>query len=253
MLKKSIVGWVVVGVVAIGSLQAQASERFDNFRYAMGIAGFGQQLTRNVVADGWTYDFGQTFSNTEYDFGNAELTLNGTMVGQAVISNRGIPEIELNLSTPTGIFYDLLATDGPNKLTIDNGFFNVEQKIIINQYGGYNIQMRVTNQGTLVCGDSCDETALNFDIGPIDVNGHWLVDVVNLTLGQWCGFTLPGGGLDQIVLGWEQLMQDQMAQVAGSVESNPQVPAGITVAAVPEPVCLSLLVLGAGIMVGRRR
>ncbi len=252
MLKSRISMTVIAGVVFCG-IQAEAG-LFKNVRYALGYTGFGQRLQRNAVSDGWTYDFAQTFNDKEYDFGNSELNLTGSMEGSFNFSRRGIPEVEFNLSTPAGLSYDFLATDGPNRFTIDDGFLDIEQKIIFNQFGGYDIELQVTNRGTLVYDNAeLASKSISFDVGPINVHGQWLVDVFNLTVGRWLGFSLPGGGLDQLALGWDSLFSSQVDQILAMAETSEDLaPAGITIAAVPEPLTMLLMAMGGGLVLGRR-
>jgi hypothetical protein len=258
---------LILGVLGLVSVEADAS-LFTNFRYAMGYLGFQQQLSRNLLGDGWTYNFSQNFLDKEYDFGNAEVTLNGFLKGTVDITNRGIPEVEFDLNTPLGspITYDFLATDGPHKLTVTNGTFGIQQKIILNAWGGYDIQLRVQNRGLLVSDDpNAEAVPLDYDIGPIDVHGQWLVDLVNLTLGKALGFTLPGGSIDQVMAAFNQAIGDGFTQAIN--EMNNQItnqdlslplplepamaPAGFTL--VPEPATLALLTLGSGLVLRRRR
>lgn len=244
---------LVAGALLCGAVQAQAG-LFKNVRYALGYAGFNQQLQRNVVADGWTYNYGQTFNNQEYDFGNSELTLTGTVDGSFNFTRRGIPEVELNLSTPNGLAYTYESTDGPNKFSIDDGFFNIDQKISFNEFGGYDIELTVTNRGTLVFdGATQTSTPINYDIGPVNIHGQWLVDVFNLTIGEALGFSLPGGGLDQITLGWDSMLEQQMQQIMDTAKAQEaRAAAGTTIIAIPEPMTISLLIVGAGMLLRRK-
>jgi hypothetical protein len=244
---------VMLGAVLVTTLQARA-DFFDNFTVAMKRAGFSQGLEYSYLNKGWTYSYAQYFSDTEYDFGNAEVTLNGTLSGDIGYSTRGIPEVEINMSTPSGLTYDYLYTDGVNKYTIDDGYMNIDQKIIINKYGGYDIELSIDNVATLVNdSEGGGEVDLDYSTGPISIHGNWLVDVVNLTLGQWCGFTLPGGGLTELALKWDELMQQQIDQAITDSESGEDITAAGKFAAVPEPVSMILLVVGGGMIVGRRR
>jgi hypothetical protein len=254
MLRKTLTGWVVaLGAVLIMTVQARA-DFFEDFTIAMNRAGFAQGINYNYIAGGWTYEFYQYFNDKEYDFGNSELTLNGALRGEVNYTTRGIPEIEFNLSTPSGLTYDYLATDGVNKFTIDNGYLNIDQKISINKYGGYNIELKIDNIAKLVS-DSPEggELDLTKTIGPINIHGHWLVDVVNLTFGRWCGFMLPGGGLDQLALDWNGLLDNQISDAIAEMKAAENAPAAGKLMMVPEPISMLLLVIGGGMIVGRRR
>lgn len=253
----------VVTMIALSSVQADAG-LFRNVRYALGYAGFQQQLTRDYIGDGWTFDFGTNWVNKEFNFGNEQLTLSGPIGGSVSITQRGIPQIKFNLNTPNGIAYNFFATDGPQRFTVDNGAFSIQQQIIVNQYGGYDVQLRVRNRGTLVSeGPNGTVSApLDYDIGPIDIHGHWLVDLVNLTLGRAFDFTLPGGSIDQVVAAMNQAINGTLSDAVDQLQSQitaakvdlatlPPAPAGAIIV-VPEPASLGLLILGAGLIRRRR-
>jgi len=215
--------------------------------YGLGIAGLNPRVQRDVFQDGWTVDFGSAFNDTKYDFGNVELTLNGALQGSFGFGRRGIDEVAFSLETPGGLTFDLVEFDGINKISIDNGLLNINQNMKINRFGFYDIRMFVTGRGEVVAeGPLAGTQNIDFDIGPIDIHGHWLVDVVNLTLGRAFGFVLPGGAADTIVMGFIE-----QADVAGQfVEKANKSPAGIVL--VPEPATLLILMLGVPLLWWKR-
>jgi len=248
MLSKRVLVIGMLGVAGMVSHDAKAGW-FDYIRYGMGAAGFQQQLKHDVFRDGWVYNFGQTFNNKTYDLGNAELTLSGSLFGEFSFSRRGIDEVEFTLGTgDNGLAYTYEYFDGLNKVTVDDGFLFIDEDIKINKYGFYDLQLNVSNRGTVV-DENGNETPLDFDIGPINMHGHWVIDLINLTLGDALGFQLPGGASDQIVAGWFQAAELGLEQAAAKAAANQEV----GVYTVPEPATLAMLLAGMGLVVIRRK
>jgi hypothetical protein len=162
--EKKVFGLVIGLVIAIGA-DVQASF-VENMRLALGAAGFQQQLTRDPLSDGWNLQFGQTFNNRTFDFGNAELTLlSGNMQGRASIGNRGIPELELELNS-TQIPYTFESFDGVHKLHVDDGVFQITSDIKVNKFGSYDVQLNVINRGTLISDDpAAGSVSIDYDLG----------------------------------------------------------------------------------------
>jgi hypothetical protein len=256
MLKNKAAMMMVV-VILLGAIQAQAG-MFKDIRYAMNYAGFSQSIKKDILAQGQSYEFAQTFTGEEISFGSSEMTLTGTVNGNVSYSTVGIPEVNFNLQT-SGLAYTYDSGAGVNHYTIDDGYAVIDENISINEFGMYSIEYTVTNRATLVCEGAVDkESSLNFDVGPVDVQGHWLIDVFNLTVGKAMGFSLPGGGLDQIALGWslDDLIADEIATVTGT--STEKSAAGISFSSAslpissPEPMTMSLMVIGAGMLLRRK-
>ncbi|MFA5865906.1 MAG: PEP-CTERM sorting domain-containing protein [Phycisphaerae bacterium] len=244
---------VFLGVITLASLETQAG-LIKNIRLGMGAAGFSQTLARDGLSQGWDYGFSQTFNDKIYNFGTTQLTLNGALQGKLLLGTRGIPQAELIL-TPTTIGYDYTFFDGVRKLQIENGLFSIANADIkINQYGAYDINLQITNEATLI-GDGANPVSipLSFEIGPINVHGQWLIDLINLTLGKQFGFTLPGGAADQIVSDLNQQFDQQMKQAVASYYDQADAPAGLTLSPVPEPASLLFLALGTTLVFRRRK
>ncbi len=246
------------------TVQASASEWKDiraGTWYALNYAGFQQQLTRdNYPGDGtgWTYNISQAFDNKEYRFGNTNITLNGNVAGQFSYSTRGYSSIDLSWDIP-GLDYTYESFVGDRKLHIDNGVFTSKAKINVNQFGIYSIQLEASNRGTLIDdGATSYSFPLDYNLGPMNFEGQWLIDLINMTLGKQFGFTLPGGAADQIVSTLFAVNEQQMKKVLAAYESQIQstdtaVPAGTSFQMVPEPVTVVLMLLGLGWVVRRRK
>lgn len=241
MNTRSTIVLLLIAVVILGSGPAVQGDVIKDVLYGLGYTGFSTDIQYDYLQDGWTFDTIRTFEDYEFDFGNVELNVTGVVEGSASFSQRGIPEVELSLHTPGLIVFDLVEYDGINKVEVNDGILNVDQDIKINKYGFYDIQMHIWGRGDLVSeGPLAGTQPFDFDLGPIDVRGHWLVDVVNLTLGRAFGFVLPGGAADQIVMGYFD--QAELAdQILAGVDAAP---AGIAIAQVPEPATMLVLVMG---------
>jgi len=263
MLREKRVLGLIFSLTVLVAVDAQAGF-IKNLRYGLGAAGFQQQLIKDNLQDGWVLEFNQTFNDKHYDFGNSELTLlGGNMNGYFSIGHRGIPEVEFSINSTT-IPYTFEYWDGLHKFTVDNGVFDIDSDIKINKYGFYDVQLNVVNRGTLVCDDpNIPPISLDYNVGPINVQGQWLVDLVNLTLGKAFGFVLPGGMSDQLAINPFAMSSSELTKSLKGIQQNlvqelgldVTAPAGITITnVVPEPVSLLFLLTGlAGLMIRRRR
>lgn len=213
-------------------------------------AGLFPRVQRDIYQDGWVVDFGRTFVDTTYDFGNVEMTLNGALDGQFTIGHRGIDEISYSLSTPGGLAFQLVEWDGINEISVDDGLLNIEQNFKVNRYGFYTLEMNIVGRGTTVTNGILDDSApIDFNVGPIDIQGHLLLDLVNVILYNAFGTYIPGGAFDAIVLG--DFIQSDLAAdlLAGAtIEAQPEP----TAAAAPEPSTLLVLALGGIPLLWRR-
>jgi len=64
---------------------------------------------------------------------------------------------------------------------------------------------------------------------------------------------LPGGGLDQLALAWNDLLDNQISDAIAEMKAAEKAPAAGKLMMVPEPISMLLLVIGGGMIVGRRR
>ncbi len=242
MLKKRIKTLVLLSVI-LPAANAEAGI-VDSIRMGMGAMGFATRVQRDILSDGWKMSFGQNFVNKEYDFGNSQLTVNGLLSGDFSISKRGLDELEFNLDSGNGLTFDFLEFDGVNKMEVKNGIADISQKLTINKYGFYNLELSGTLRGTLVSDDPLSlDKPLDMDIGPINIHGHWLVDVINAIFGKK---VLPGGMADNMVMGWSA--EKHMILDNASAPS----PAGIAIQNVPEPVTILMMLAGL-LMIFRNR
>jgi hypothetical protein len=255
------IGYILLAVVlGFGTLSANA-DFIENLQYGLGYAGFSQQPQKNYEGDGWNYNIGTTFTDRKFDFGNVDITLNGAVTGQFGYTRRGIPEIEMIFNTPNGLTYDLDAFDGLNKYTVTDGQFFIASDIKLNLFGGYDIQLDISSAGELVSDDpNKAPIPLDFEMGPINIHGQWLVDLINITLGRALGFELPGGGLSQVVDIYQQVANEQAQQVLAYTAINNDSAvhellgeqSAVSFSPVPEPMSLLILMIGS-LMIRRRK
>ena len=253
MRNKLTISTIVLSVIFVPTISQAGIVK--NLMYGLGAANLYPQVQRDILADGWRLNFGQNFVNQEYDLGNVQLTLNGPLQGHFSISKRGIDEFEYHIDTPTGLTFNLLEFDGVNKMQVQNGTAYIKQDFTINKYGFYDIQLNVSVRGTLTSDDPLNlSKPLDFDIGPINIHGQWLVDVFNLLIGRNIGYILPGGAADTMVMGYtqeknlQQMINDELAKKIPDVEdetlrfNSPMIP-------LPEPSTIALIFIGiAGII-----
>jgi len=236
-------GLVLAAAVVLGTTQAQGS-LIEKAWQGLVFTGFSTQLQRNYFGDGWDFQFAQNFNAREFDFGTTELILNGTMLGTVSTTNRGIPEIEFSLNTSAGgLAYTLLADSGLTKTQIDNGQLNINQKLKINKFGFYTLDLTINSRGDVETDGSTEN--LDFDVGPIHVEGHILIDLINCIL----DLDLPGGAPDMtLLLGDFQANPNVLGQDDRQSDPKPD-----SVAIVPEPSSIILLLFaGTGMVVFRR-
>lgn len=234
-------------VISLGASQAQGTLIGPAWR-GLVIAGFDTQLQRDLFQDGWNFTFAQNFINKEYDFGNTELTISGPIVGGINFGRRGIPEVEIFLQTPasSGLTYSLVSDTGLGHVDIENATFNIDQRLKINALGFYTLELSMEGEGEITStGPRGDQDNLSFEVGPINLRGHILVDLINAILGT----NIPGGAPELLL---SDFLVNSDLQVQAQVDD--QVPAAAIV--VPEPASLCMLVVGiAGLvwMPGRKR
>ncbi len=261
MHKKSIILTIIFTISLIPSISNAGIVK--KMLYALGATNLQPQIQRDILADGWRLNFGQNYIDREFDFGNAQITLNGPVQGHFSISKRGIDEFEYHIETPTPITFDFLEFDGVNKIQVQDGIAYIKQDFTINKYGFYDIELRGYVRGTLTSDEPLNlNESLDFDIGPINMHGHWLVDLLNLLTAKFSnnGTLLPGGAADTIVLGWyqenniQQMIADKIAAKFPDIENEddslPQnSDINMPMAPLPEPASLTLMIVAlAGII-----
>ncbi len=233
-------------VISLGASQAQGSLIRPVWR-GLAIAGFETQLQRDLLQDGWNFTFAQNFIDKKFDFGNIELTVSGPIVGGASVGLRGIPEVEMFIQTPatTQLVYSLLADTGPNQVVVEDATFIIDQHFKINALGFYTLELSIEGEGEIAStGPWGDQDDLNFEVGPIKIRGHILVDLINAIFDT----RIPGGAPELLL---SDFLVNPDLEVQGQVD---QAPAAAMV--IPEPASLCMLAVGIGSLVwlpGRKR
>jgi hypothetical protein len=253
MSKKSAV-WIVGAVFVLSTAQASYGSFVENATIGLNLAGFSTSLQRDIYQDGWDYRFSQLFSDKKYDFGNVELTLNGSLVSDFTIGRRGLDEATFSFTTSNPLSFSAIEFDGINRIVTD-GAVSIDGNIKVNQLGFYDLEVnRLAGAATITSEGLIPGTnEFSFTNVPIHIRGHWLVDLVNVTLGDALGFTLPGGMTDigDQVAGFMQ--QYASAKQLMNTSSDVYAPAGLTISAVPEPATILILLLGVPVLCRRRK
>jgi len=237
-------------VIVAGLAPAAHGDLMENVLTGFNIMGFGTVIERDYLQDGWNFRYAQVYSDDRYDFGNTEILLNGRLGGRVSIGRRGLDELGFALLTEPPLAYQLVYYDGANRIEIGDGLIDVDTEGRINQFGFYDVRYQSIVKGTMVIQGEVNTTKTFEYVTPaVDIHGHWLVDLVNLTLGRWMGFTLPGGATNNPLFVWDPDLQRQLAEeiaqgIAKTVGEEGFARSLTIAAPVPEPAAVVLLLLG---------
>lgn len=221
---------------------------------AAGVAGVNQQLERNLWGDGWTYNYAANYFDEVFDFGTSELVLNGSLGGTAGFTTRGIPDLNFSMQTgAAGMTYDYECGCGLEKVSVTNGNVVIDADVRINTLGCYTVDVEINNRGELVAEGLYEDTkSLNFDLGPVSLEGFIWIDMINSMFGT----DLPGGSDNfTAVLGDKVAYAIEQANAGAEMAIEHESPDGIiiTPAVVPEPASIAVLASGMVLMAIRRR
>jgi len=241
-------------LIATPARANDVSDIYKSLAVGLSLIDMNPRLTYSYLSGGWDLDFGNSYSNQTYDFGNVSLTLNGTIVGNVSLDTRGIGKLGYTLNT-SGLGFELSQWSASGVTTrIENGLLTTAQNVTFDKYGCYSIQYDLYVQGDVVTqGVEGIEGSQHFatELGPIDVRGHWMVDVFNFLFADSLGFYLPGGIASYAVLGEDASLSNLTdTLLKRSAAKELELPPLANATMVPEPA--SMLILLAGLPMLRR-
>ena len=183
-------------VVAAACTPSPASAgTFEELLDGMRASGFTLGVDHSNVSNSTIAAAGTTFNGNTIDFGDFDLTLAGPLAAVVELGGRGIPTLDVILSTgrlnvnpnrvvtvgdaqPLG--YDLHLDTGTNETDV-SGNFLLDARASVNRFGSYDLKLQLSNrQSTVIRGryDEGSPTNLDFDLGPIDLEGNIFADVL---------------------------------------------------------------------------
>jgi len=185
---------VAVAVIAFLSPPARAG-RFEDLLDGLRVSGVTLGADHSNVSNSTIAAAGTTFNGNTIDFGDFELTLAGPVAAVVERGGRAIPTLDVILSTgrlnvnpnrvvtvgdPQPMGYNLHLDTGTNETNI-SGNVLLDARTSVNRYGSYDLRLQLSNrQTTEIRGhfDGGSPSNLDFDLGPIDVEGNIFADVL---------------------------------------------------------------------------
>lgn len=174
--------WIMMGVVsAVAAVPARA-EFYRDVARAMSLFDYRFSGERNLLGDGFTVNANAFYNNRRFNFGFADLTLNGAVLLSADITKRGLPAFQFRANTGGGanpLSYEFNLNNGIQDLTA-TGSILVNMDTRINSLGFYDQTLQISNRGTFETDGFgvVDAGTLDFDVGPIDIHGNVFADAL---------------------------------------------------------------------------
>jgi hypothetical protein len=169
-------------ILALG-LAATSSTQAASYRgLAKGLSLFDFRFSgqHNLLGDGITVNANAFYSNREFDFGVADLTLNGSLNLQAGWTSRGIPAVNFKANSGGApLSYVFNMNNGIQDLTA-TGSVLIDIDSHINALGFYDEKFEISNRGTFDTKGYglVDNGTLAFDAGPINIHGNIFADAI---------------------------------------------------------------------------
>jgi hypothetical protein len=243
------------------------ADALENVGTALHFAGFDARGSRNPLSGGADLLVTRQFNGNLFDFGNAELALQGPVSLQLSTGGRVVPGFDVSLSTAvnarsqtSALSYSYSSDIGLQSTSL-TGSMLIDADFSINALGFYDLTITSSNRGTVVReGRVNDSTTLDSDIGPIEVSGNVFVDLLGVLvdpLFEHAGRENPLAVVSKLIdldfgdhaLLWNSSEDpDGVFAVLDSGEAASASHEGGWTAApamiVPEPTALALLLLG---------
>ncbi len=263
------------------SAPARGEDR-DNLAAALSYVGFDLIGQPNPLSGGVDFLATNTFDGTQFDFGIADLSLSGPLSLQVSTGGRLLTQLEVSFSTAvnananaTPLSYVFNSDIGPQSLQI-NGTVFADGDFTLNSLGFYDLSLTYSSRRNITHeGSSGEDSTEDFDLGPIDVSGNLIADILTVLTEPFFNATgqdnpfEPYSGLaelseilqvstaeSQTALAEGRSSADAvMARLLNPLENGSSraiVSRVMTGATVPEPAVLVLMLLGIPAIVLRR-
>lgn len=159
---------------------------WEDVAIGLGAAGFDIRGDNNPLSGGYEFLITNQFNGEKFDFGAAELTLDGPVSLSAEIGGRIVNNIDLGLSTalnadadPSPLTYELVYDVGGQRTEV-SGSLLMDGDVNINEFLYYDVSLQYSSRQTVVNDGSIDEGESNFDtdFGPINIRGNLVIDAL---------------------------------------------------------------------------
>ncbi len=178
---------IALTAVIAASTLISAPARGELFRdLATGLQLFNYRFVgeRNILGDGLDITAFANYNNEEFNFGLAQLTLNGQVFATGGFTRRVLPEFHFSLNTGGDgnvqpLAYNWEFNNGIQDLTM-TGQVAVNVDTSINMLGFYDQTFQISNRGSYETDGFAliDEGTLDFDVGPVNLSGNVFLDIL---------------------------------------------------------------------------
>lgn len=161
------------------------ADTIHNVATALDYAGFDARGSRNPLSGGVDLLITRQFNGNLFDFGGAELAVQGPISLQVSTGGRVLPQFDVAFSTAanarsqaTPLSYNYSSDIGPQSTSI-SGSMLIDGNFSINALGFYDLTLRSSARNTITRdGVVTDSGTIDSDVGPITVSGNVFADVL---------------------------------------------------------------------------
>lgn len=252
----------VIAIVLITSSAIVKADTLHNVATALDFAGFDARGSHNPLSGGVDLLIARQFNGNLFDFGAAELLVQGPISLQLSTGGRIVPGFDVALTTavnaqnqPTNLNYNYFVDYGPQTTSV-SGSMVIDANFSINALGFYDLSLASSSRNTVEREGNVNDTSSNdSDLGPIEVSGNIFVDALGILvdpLYEQAGRQNPFETIAKLIdldsgLSLDLGSSKELA-LAGPFHSRAQslLPARVAVegVVVPEPTVLAMLLLG---------
>jgi len=179
-----------VGVLGLTLLLASVPVRADavhNIATALDYAGFDIRGSNNPLSGGVELLIARNFNGNYFNFGAADLLLQGPISLQVTAGGRILPTFDMSLTTAvnaqnpaTELNYNFNASSGPQSTSI-SGSTLIDSKFSINALGFYNLTLSSSTRSTIDRSGVVTESGTSdSDVGPTTVSGNIFADILTV-------------------------------------------------------------------------